>query len=93
MQPSYSTLMTSWLGEHVVLLTLNRPSVCHAINSIAMTELKSFQMEVGEVIALHYLTGAGERAFCAGADLKERLALMKRHGGSIMPCFRRLCLP
>lgn len=73
MQPSYSTLTTSWLGEHVVLLTLNRPSVCHAINSVMMTELKSFWMEVSEWGArCIILTGAGERAFCAGADLKER---------------------
>ncbi len=62
---------------HVVLLTLNRPRVMNALNFPMLKALKGkleslwFDGEVRVVM----VTGAGERAFCAGADLKERATL------------------
>jgi enoyl-CoA hydratase/carnithine racemase len=61
----------------VVILTLNRPEVMNAFNFILLHELKEkieelrFRSNVRVVI----ITGAGEKAFCAGADLKERITL------------------
>ena len=60
--------------DQVVLLTLNRPEVMNSFNFAMLRALKE-RMEV-----LHFdsqarvvvVTGAGDRAFCAGADLKER---------------------
>jgi enoyl-CoA hydratase/carnithine racemase len=62
-------------GEHVMLVRLNRPAAANAMN----TELGTALMTLFEALGLDpgdtrcvVLTGAGERAFCAGADLKER---------------------
>ncbi len=62
---------------HVALLTLNRPRVMNALNFPMLRALKGrldalwFDREVRVVM----ITGAGEKAFCAGADLKERATL------------------
>jgi enoyl-CoA hydratase/carnithine racemase len=61
----------------VVVLTLNRPEVMNALNFSLLKALKneieklSFNPDVRVVI----IKGSGERAFCAGADLKERSAM------------------
>lgn len=60
--------------DQVVVLTLNRPEVMNSFNFGLLLALKErieaiqFDPEVRVVI----ITGAGEKAFCAGADLKER---------------------
>ena len=72
---TYSTLAINHPADHVLLLTLNRPQVANAFNTQMATDLMHFF----EARALHdgetrciVLTGAGDRAFCAGGDLKER---------------------
>lgn len=61
----------------VMILTLNRPSQLNALSFPAVLMLREaievlrFDPEVRVVI----LTGAGEKAFCAGADLKERATM------------------
>jgi len=63
--------------DGVLLLTLNRPAVMNSFNFDLLRALKAqveavrFRSEVRVVI----ITGAGEKAFCAGADLKERATL------------------
>lgn len=63
--------------DGVVTLTLNRPQVMNSFNFDLLRALKAeidglrFQPEIRVVI----ITGAGEKAFCAGADLKERATL------------------
>ena len=66
----------------VVWLTLNRPEAANALN-LAMHEalfaaLEAVRDEV-ETRAV-VLAGAGERVFCAGADLKGRAAVIKGPG-------------
>ena len=71
-----TVLITEERGSAVVL-TLNRPKAMNSLNFDLLNAVKK------EVDALQYrsdirtviLTGAGERAFCAGADLKERATL------------------
>nr|WP_033287760.1 crotonase/enoyl-CoA hydratase family protein [Amycolatopsis jejuensis] len=56
----------------VVLITLNRPEVRNAVNPdvcVGIGEALDLADQDGEVRAV-ILTGAGDRAFCAGADLK-----------------------
>ncbi|MFO7861742.1 MAG: enoyl-CoA hydratase-related protein [Desulfosalsimonas sp.] len=61
----------------VRILTLNRPDMMNAVNFAMLRALKSeiealrFDPDIRVVI----ITGAGEKAFCAGADLKERATL------------------
>ena len=59
------------------ILTLNRPEVMNSFNFAMLRELRE-KVEIlqwdpeARVIVI---TGAGEKAFCAGADLKERATL------------------
>ena len=63
--------------EQVALLTLNRPEVMNALNFSLLYALKD-QIEALRIrsdIRVIIITGAGDKAFCAGADLKERATL------------------
>jgi len=70
----YQTLLIERIEPAVLRVTLNRPRAANALNTEMGRELLALWGElldardVGAVV----LTGAGERAFCAGADLKER---------------------
>ena len=73
--PSYETLALEQTGEHILVATLNRPDVLNAINTQMGRDLLDLwtrlAVEPGGIRCV-VLTGAGERAFCAGGDLKER---------------------
>jgi enoyl-CoA hydratase/carnithine racemase len=75
MSPSYATLKIAREGAHVLVVTLNRPEVLNAISTQMSREwlelFNGLAADPGETRCI-VLTGAGERAFCAGADLKER---------------------
>ncbi len=60
----------------VAAVTLNRPEKYNAIGSRMVEELGAAldEVEAGGARAV-ILTGAGERAFCSGVDLKERSAM------------------
>lgn len=64
-------------GEGVVLLRLNRPDVLNAIDTRLGEELLTAltALAVDEGVRVAVLTGAGDRAFSVGADLKERLGM------------------
>ncbi len=59
-------------------MTLNRPDAANALSRQLVAELTRLCVELSREIAAGadiralVLTGAGPRAFCAGADLKER---------------------
>ncbi len=75
MKYDFETLKLDRVGDHVLIVTLNRPQVANAINSQMMAELAELWTALGDDqggLRGIVLTGAGERAFCAGADLKER---------------------
>ncbi len=70
---TYDTLLTQKISEHVLLITLNRPEVRNAFNSTMMEEMHNLWLSIKNHSArCIILTGAGDKAFCAGADLKER---------------------
>src|SRR6202140_4791988 len=72
---SFATLSIDRPRDYVMLVTLNRPDVANAMNSQCgadiMTLFEDLNLDGGDTRCV-ILTGAGERAFCAGADLKER---------------------
>lgn len=76
----------------VTLLTLNRPQVMNSLNFSMLRSLKEcmdrlhFDPEVRVVI----LTGAGDKAFCAGADLKERATLNEQQVKEFIHTIRNL---
>lgn len=59
--------------EHIRTITLNRPDRMNALDRPAATALLAALVETRERadIGAVILTGAGERAFCTGADVKE----------------------
>ena len=71
---SYETLLCE-VGEQVAVVTLNRPKVLHALNAMVFDELETVfaALSVDETVRVILLTGAGEKAFAAGADLNEVL--------------------
>lgn len=70
--------------DHVAYFTINRPERRNALDLAAAQTLASAFCAAGEDddITAIVLTGAGDRAFCAGADLKE-LDEMARAGHEI----------
>ncbi len=74
-----SVLVDYLLDGQVALVTLNRP---HADNAIT-TEMGALLTEVVETIAVRtavrvvVLTGAGDRAFSVGSDLRQRKSMTK----------------
>jgi enoyl-CoA hydratase/carnithine racemase len=73
--PTYETLQLARVEPHVLQVTLNRPQVLNAINTQMGRDTLDLWTRLGAEpgeIRCVVLTGAGERAFCAGGDLKER---------------------
>jgi crotonobetainyl-CoA hydratase len=72
---SYEFLSVA-LDGHVTTITLNRPDVMNAISVPMHFELQrafdAFAADDEQWICV--VTGAGERAFCAGSDLKDAMA-------------------
>ncbi len=60
--------------NNVGTITLNRPEVLNAINTKMTEEIIDVCQQVTRdpEVRVVILTGAGERAFCTGLDLKER---------------------
>lgn len=60
-------------GHKIGVLTLNRPEALNALNQQLLGELKEVLSEIAKSreIRCLLLTGAGEKAFVAGADIKE----------------------
>lgn len=71
----YETLRLSVPEPHLLLVELDRPQAMNALNTQMgrdLLELWTRLTEDPEDLRCVVLTGSGERAFCAGGDLKER---------------------
>src|ERR1700749_3387363 len=64
------------------ILTVNRPAVLNALNTPTTDELRRPGLELKRDAAVRVviLTGAGEKAFIAGADINELAALKPTQG-------------
>ena len=71
----YETLALEVIDQHVLLVTYNRPEVRNARNTLMGIEqldlMRSLYVDSGDLRCV-VLTGAGDKAFSAGGDLKER---------------------
>ena len=69
---TYETILVEQKGA-VTLITLNRPQALNALNSQVLAELieafAAYEADASQRCAV--LTGSGEKAFAAGADIKE----------------------
>ncbi len=73
---AYETLLVESPEPHILRVTLNRPESMNAMNTRMGEEMRvlfrDFDHYQQPDIRVVILTGAGEKAFCAGGDLKER---------------------
>ncbi|WP_042144606.1 enoyl-CoA hydratase [Paucisalibacillus sp. EB02] len=62
------------IDGNVALITLNRPEAANAMSKGLLDDLNSTVKEINsnKQINCVIITGSGDKAFCAGADLKER---------------------
>ncbi len=71
----FETISISTPAEGIVVVTLDRPEVRNALNTRMGEELRSFFLPLkftpGDLRCI-VITGAGDKAFCAGGDLKQR---------------------
>jgi enoyl-CoA hydratase/carnithine racemase len=68
--------------DRIAFVTVNRPAVRNALNTATMKELSSAfeQAKNDDDVRVVILTGAGDKAFVAGADINE-LAMLSPVGG------------
>jgi enoyl-CoA hydratase len=72
---TFETLLLDEPAGHVLRVTLNRPEVSNAMNTQMGLDMLALWDALCNDPALYrcvILTGAGEKAFCAGGDLKQR---------------------
>ena len=75
MRMDYDTYALERVDDHVLVVTMNRPEVANAKNTAMGLEQKEIFEGLyrdTEGVRVVVLTGAGDKAFCAGGDLKER---------------------
>lgn len=62
------------VDNYIKVITLNRPDARNALSSALLTELSTILKDIDADSSTRctILTGSGKKAFCAGADLKER---------------------
>jgi enoyl-CoA hydratase/carnithine racemase len=72
-----SPIITSRPADGIAEITLNRPEAMNSISSAMAAELTRACAELAAAPEVRVVVfgAAGERAFCAGADLKERAGL------------------
>ena len=63
------------------IITLNRPEAYNSVNIATIRELHDALVTLRDdpEVWAGIITGAGEKAFCAGADIKEMLPFIKEH--------------
>jgi len=66
----------------VTLLTINIPRTLNALNSVVLGELECalYDLNLDDGVKAVVLTGAGDKAFVAGADIKEMAAMTAYEG-------------
>lgn len=67
----------------IAIFTLNRPEALNAMNPESAEELSKALIDFkdDDELWVGIITGAGEKAFCAGADIKTMLPELKRTSG------------
>jgi enoyl-CoA hydratase len=77
----------------VALVTVNRPDVLNALNALTVQSLTSAMSDLADDDAVRcvVLTGAGDRAFIAGADIAELSRLTPTSAKAFASAGHRLC--
>ena len=73
MSDAYDNLLIERHADGYAVVTLNRPEALNALNSALFADLAAFldAVEHDDTVRCLILTGSGDKAFAAGADIKE----------------------
>src|SRR2546427_5647487 len=74
---AYENIQVSREGQ-LATITVNRPKALNALNSATLRELLQAVREAAESSRALILTGAGDKAFVAGADIAEMAPMTPR---------------
>jgi len=75
MRTDFETFAVERVDDHILVVTMNRPEVANAKNTLMGLEQKEIFEGLyvdTEDLRCVIVTGSGDKAFCAGGDLKER---------------------
>lgn len=88
----FDTLLVERDGP-IAVVTANRPKVLNALNAVMIGELERLAAELAADAAVRavILTGAGDRAFIAGADIGELAQLTPSSAWTLSRRGQRLC--
>ena len=98
----YATLLYEVEADGIAVVTINRSDKMNALNAIVVAELGLVAHQVAADDAVHsvIITGAGSKAFVAGADISELAAVgehdgeeLSRRGSLAFLAFERLHKP
>ncbi len=98
---SYQTILVEQKDKYIVI-TLNRPDKLNALNFQMFNDLDDIlrKIELDRTIFGLILTGSGDKAFAAGADIKELHEsdersgkLFSEHGSKVMARLAQLRIP
>lgn len=80
------------VADGVAVLTLNRPKVLNALNAALFAELDAAldALAADDAVRAVIVTGAGEKAFAAGADIQELAAVDGLRGQALATRGQRL---
>ena len=88
----YQNILVKDLSEHIRLITVNRPKQLNALNRQTIEELHQAldAAENDDNIRALILMGSGEKAFVAGADIKEFMHFTPAEGQALSETGHRL---
>lgn len=81
---NYTNVLLS-TRQSIATITINRPNKLNALNSETIQELHDVfeALETNNEIKVIILTGSGEKAFVAGADISEFANFTEKEGGQL----------
>jgi len=81
------------IENHIATITFNRPESSNAVNRDLLSSFLKNLQEISNdnSVRVLFLQGAGEKVFCAGADLKERASMTEKEVIQFLDMFRYTC--
>jgi enoyl-CoA hydratase len=82
---NFSTIKTSLDNNNILTIIINRPEKLNALNKIVLNELEQIIQTVydDKKIKAAIITGEGNKAFIAGADISEFTEVGDEHGAEL----------